>query len=391
MTTTLTKYRIESIDLLKGLVMVIMALDHTRDYFHWSAMQFDPTDPNYSTLPIFFTRFITHFCAPAFSFLAGMSAFMVGKRKSKAELSGFLLKRGIWLVFIEMTIVNFSWFFDVQFRNPALLVIWALGISMIVLSALIHLPRRAIFWFSLILIAGHNLLDNVHFQGNILWNIFHEPGGTPIDKDHFFFVGYPLIPWIAVMSLGYCFGTFYNAEYTQEKRRKLFNTIGFTALALFVVLRFTNVYGDARLFTYQDTLSQDLIVFFNPSKYPPSLLYLLMTLGVTLVFLANSENLKGKLVNFFSVFGRVPFFYYIIHIFAIHLAAMLYAQLTGYGAEKLILEGWITELPRMRGFGLALVWVYAIWIGIILLLYPFCKWFDSYKQAHKDKWWLSYL
>ena len=163
MTKTLTKYRIESIDLLKGLVMVIMALDHTRDYFHYSAMIFDPTDPAQSTLPIFFTRFITHFCAPAFSFLAGMSAFMVGRRKSKSELSGFLLKRGIWLVFIEMTIVNFSWFFDVQFRNPALLVIWALGISMIVLSALIHLPRKAVFWFSLILIAGHNLLDGVHF------------------------------------------------------------------------------------------------------------------------------------------------------------------------------------------------------------------------------------
>ncbi len=391
MTKKLTNYRIESIDLLKGLVMVIMALDHTRDYFHWSAMQFDPTDPAHSTLPIFFTRFITHFCAPAFSFLAGMSAFMVGRRKSKSELSGFLLKRGIWLVFIEMTIVNFSWFFDVQFRNPALLVIWALGISMIVLSALIYLPRKAIFWFSLILIAGHNLLDNVHFQGNLLWNIVHEPGGAPIDKDHFFFVAYPLIPWIAVMSMGYYFGGFYNADFSPEKRRKLFNTIGFSALVLFVLLRFTNVYGDAYLFTDQNTLAKDLIVFFNPSKYPPSFLYLLMTLGVTLVFLANSENWKGKLVNFFSVFGRVPFFYYIIHIFAIHLASMLYAEVTGYGAEKLILEGWITELPRMRGFGLPLVWVYTIWIAIILLLYPLCKWFDSYKQAHKDKWWLSYL
>ena len=391
MTTTITKYRIESIDLLKGLVMVIMALDHTRDYFHWSAMQFDPTDPAHSTLPIFFTRFITHFCAPTFSFLAGMSAFMVGKRKSKGELSGFLFKRGLWLVFIEMTIVNFSWFFDVQFRNPALLVIWALGISMIALSALIHLPRKAIFWFSLILIAGHNLLDGVHFQGNLLWNVLHEPGGAPIDKDHFFFVGYPIIPWIAVMSLGYYFGGFYNSNFSPEKRRKLFNTTGFSALAVFVLLRFTNVYGDSYLFKQQDTLSKDLIVFFNPSKYPPSLDYLLMTLGIALLFLANSENWKGKIVNFFSVFGRVPFFYYIIHIFVIHLAAMLYAQLTGYGADKLILEGWITELPRMRGYGLALLWVYVIWIGIILLLYPFCKWFDTYKQNNKDKWWLSYL
>ncbi len=391
MTTTLTKYRIESIDLLKGLVMVIMALDHTRDYFHWSAMQFDPTDAHHSTLPIFFTRFITHFCAPTFSFLAGMSAFMVGRRKSKSELSSFLLKRGLWLVFIELTIVNFSWFFDIQFRNPALLVIWALGISMIVLAALIYLPRKAIFWFSLILIAGHNLLDDVHFPGNVLWNIFHEPGGFSLANGYTFFVAYPLVPWIAVMSLGYYFGGFYNTEFSPEKRRKLFNTIGIGALVLFVLLRFTNIYGDAALFTQQDTLAKDLIVFFNPSKYPPSLDYLLMTLGVAFLFLANSENLKGKVVNFFTVFGRVPFFYYIIHIFAIHLAAMLYAQLSGYGADKLILEGWITELPRMRGFGLALIWVYGIWIAIILLLYPFCKWFDTYKQNNKDKWWLSYL
>lgn len=391
MTTTLTKYRIESIDLLKGLVMVIMALDHTRDYFHWSAMQFDPTDPAHTTLPIFFTRFITHFCAPTFSFLAGMSAFMVGKRKSKSELSGFLFKRGLWLVFIELTIVNFAWYFDVQFRNPGLLVIWALGISMIALAALIHLPRKAIFWFSIILIAGHNLLDNIHFQGNLLWNILHEPGGAPINKDYFFFVGYPIIPWIAVMSLGYYFGGFYNADYTPEKRRKLFNTIGFAALALFVFLRFTNIYGDSYLFTLQDSLSKDIIVFFNPSKYPPSLDYLLMTLGVALLFLANSENWKGKIVNFFSVFGRVPFFYYIIHIFAIHLAAMLYAQITAFGADKLILEGWINELPKMKGYGLALIWVYAVWVVIIAFLYPFCKWFDSYKQQHKEKWWLSYL
>lgn len=369
--------------------MVIMALDHTRDYFHWSAMFYDPTDPGHSTLPIFFTRFITHFCAPTFSFLAGMSAFMVGRRKSKSELSGFLLKRGLWLVFIEMTIVNFSWYFDVQFRSPGLLVIWSLGISMIVLAALIHLPRKAILWFSLILIAGHNLLDSIHFKGSLGWSILHEPGFFP--EDYSLFVAYPIIPWIAVMSLGYYFGAFYNVDFGNEKRRKLFNTLGISALALFVLLRFTNVYGDARLFTHYDTISKDLISFFNPSKYPPSLDYLLMTLGVALVFLVNSENWKGKLVNFFSVFGRVPFFYYIIHIYVIHLAAMLYAQVAGYGWNKLILEGWITELPRMHGYGLALVWVYVIWISIILLLYPLCKWFDIYKQNHKEKWWLSYL
>ncbi len=389
--TSLTKSRIESIDLLKGLVMVIMALDHTRDYFHYSAMFFDPTDPGYSTLPIFFTRFITHFCAPAFSFLAGMSAFMVGKRKSKSELSGFLFKRGLWLVFIEMTIVNFAWYFDVQFRSPGLLVIWSLGISMIVLAALIHLPRKAILWFCIILIAGHNLLDTVHFKGSMIWSILHQPEGFAITKNYLLFVLYPIVPWIAVMALGYYFGAFYNADFSPEKRRKLFNRLGFSALALFIILRLTNVYGDSYLFTHYDTLSKDLISFFNPSKYPPSLLFLLMTLGFTLVFLANSENLKGKVVNFFSVFGRVPFFYYIIHLYVIHLAAMLYAQLAGFSWDKVLLEGWITELPRMKGFGVSLIWVYVIWISIILLLYPVCKWFDNYKQSHKEKSWLSYL
>ncbi len=389
--TSLTKSRIESIDLLKGLVMVIMALDHTRDYFHYSAMFFDPTDPAHSTLPIFFTRFITHFCAPAFSFLAGMSAFMVGKRKSKTELSGFLFKRGLWLVFIEMTIVNFAWYFDVLFRSPGLLVIWSLGISMIVLAALIHLPRKAILLFCIILIAGHNLLDAVNFKGSMFWSILHQPAGFPITNDYLLFVGYPIIPWIAVMALGYYFGNFYNSDFTPEKRKKLFNSLGFSALALFIFLRFTNVYGDSSLFIQYDTLSKDLISFLNPSKYPPSLLYLLMTLGFTLVFLANSENLKGKVVNFFSVFGRVPFFYYIIHLYVIHIAAMLYAQLAGFSWDKVLLEGWITELPRMKGYGASITWVYVIWAIIILLLYPLCKKFDAYKQNHKENWWLSYL
>ena len=389
--TTTTQKRIQSIDLLKGLVMVVMALDHTRDYFHFSAFYFDPTDPAHATLPIFFTRFITHFCAPAFSFLAGMSAFMIGKRKSKAALASFLFKRGLWLVFIELTIVNFAWYFDVQFRNPGLLTIWALGISMLFLSALIYLPQKVILWFSIILIAGHNLLDTVHFKGNEFWSILHEFGMFPISKDYQFIVAYPIIPWIAVMSLGYYFGGFYNTDFSHEKRRKLLNTLGFSALALFIVLRLTNFYGDSNLFRNYNTLSQDLISFFNPSKYPPSLLYLLMTLGFTLVFLANAENLKGKAVNFFCTFGRVPFFYYIIHLYVIHLAAMGYAQLAGFGWDKVILEGWITELPRMKGYGVSLIWVYLIWASIILVLYPICKWFDNYKTNHKEKWWLSYL
>ncbi|MEK8179836.1 heparan-alpha-glucosaminide N-acetyltransferase domain-containing protein [Flavobacterium buctense] len=391
MIETITKQRIQSIDFLKGLVMIIMALDHVRDYFHYSAFFYDPTDPTQTSFPIFFTRFITHFCAPAFCFLAGTSAFMVGMRKSKSELSGFLLKRGIWLVFIEMTVVNFAWYFDVYFRSPGLLVIWSLGISMIVLAALIHLPRKAILAFSLLLIFGHNLLNTIHFEGNVFWAILHEFAFFKLTDSVEFVVGYPIIPWIAVMALGYYFGSFYDKSFEVVKRKKLFNLIGILAIITFIILRFTNLYGDPVLFKDYETITKDLISFFNPSKYPPSLLYLLMTLGTTLLILANTEKIKGKVVAFFSTFGRVPFFYYIIHIYLIHLIALLFAELSGFGWRIMILQDWVTESPSLKGYGFPLWVVYSVWILVIILLYPLCKKFDTYKQSHKEKWWLSYL
>jgi uncharacterized membrane protein len=390
-TLSLQTKRIESIDLLKGLVMIIMALDHVRDYFHFSAYYFDPADPVHSSLPLFFTRWITHFCAPGFSFLAGLSAFMVGRKKTKSELSAFLFKRGLWLVFIELTIVNFAWYFDVYFRTLNLIVIWALGISMIVLAALVHLPRKFILLFSCLLIFGHNLLDNIHYDGSLLWSILHEFHVFKLSDNVELFVGYPIVPWIAVMSLGYYFGSFYDKSYDSNKRKKIFNIIGVAAIVLFIVLRFINGYGDPFGWQHYDSFSKSLISFLNPAKYPPSLLYLLMTLGAVFLFLANAENLKGRLVNFFSTFGRVPFFYYILHLYLIHLTALLFAQLSGFGWHKLILSYWITESPGMKGYGFSLWVVYLVWIGIILLLYPLCKKFDKYKQSHKEKWWLSYL
>lgn len=389
--TSLTKPRIESIDLLKGLVMVVMALDHVRDYFHYSAFMFDPADPTQSTLPIFFTRWITHFCAPAFSFLAGLSAFMVGKRKSKTELSGFLLKRGLWLVFIEMTVVNFAWYFDIYFRSPGLLVIWSLGISMIVLAALIHLPRKLILLFSLLFIFGHNFLDNIHYDDNVLWALLHEFSVFKITEGVEFSVLYPVIPWIAVMALGYYFGSFYDNSFDSVKRKKAFNLIGVSGLILFIIIRFINNYGDPIPWKDDNTTTKDLISFLNPSKYPPSLLFLLMTLGATFIFLANADKLKGKMVDYFSTFGRVPFFYYILHIYLIHLVAILFAELSGFGWQIMILPDWVTEMPTLKGYGFPLWVVYAVWVGVIVLLYPFCKKFDKYKQAHKEKWWLSYL
>ncbi len=387
----LTKNRIESVDLLKGLVMVIMALDHTRDYFHYSANFFDPADPTQTTLPIFFTRWITHFCAPAFCFLAGLSAFFVGRKKPKRELSIFLVKRGLWLVFVELIIVDFGWYFDIQFRAFNLQVIWSLGVSMIVLAALIHLPRKYLLLISCLLIFGHNLLDNTHFGNNLFWSIIHEHNQYGFSTNGHFNVGYPLIPWIAVMSLGYCFGIFYDKSFDSVRRRRLFNIIGFSAIVLFIILRWANVYGNLTPWTHYDTFSKNLISFLNPTKYPPSLLYLLMTLGAALIFLANSENLKGKVVNFFCTFGRVPFYYYIIHLYLIHIVAMLFSQLSGFGWRLFILPNWIGRVPEMKGYGFPLWVVYLVWICIIALLYPICKQFDKYKQGHKEKWWLSYF
>ena len=390
--TSITKNRVASIDLLKGLVMVIMALDHVRDYFHCSAYVFDPTDPTQSTLPLFLTRFITHFCAPTFCFLAGTSAYMSGKRKTKNQLSIYLLQRGIWLVFVELFIVTFGWLFDFHFRLLNTQVIWSLGISMMFLAGLIHLPRKYILLFSLVIIGGHNLFDKIHYPENIIWSILHEPNDFIINKYLKFSVAFPIIPWVAVMSLGYYFGAFYDKSYDAQKRKKTFTLIGLVAISLFLVLRYTNLYGD--LIPYKDygSISKNIISFFNPSKYPPSLLYLLMTLGVAFLLLANIEKLNGKIVNFFSTFGRVPFFYYILHLYTIHLSAIVMYKLTGFGWKN-VLPAWGPDIvpSYMNGYGYSLWVVYAVWVGIILLVYPICLQFDKYKQAHKEKWWLGYL
>ena len=388
---TAAKYRIQSIDLLKGLVMVIMAIDHVRDYFHYSAYYFDPTDPALTTIPIFFTRFITNFCAPAFSFLAGLSAFMIGKRKTPNELSIFLIKRGLWLVFVEVVIMSFGWYFDLGFRSVNFAVIWVLGVSMILLAGLIHLPKKVILLFSLVLIFGHNLLDNIHFEGSILWTFLHERGPVLTTPDHIFRVGYAVIPWVAVMSFGYYFGSFYEKDYDPLKRKKLFNFIGITAIIFFVILRGINIYGNLLPWKDYNNLTQTTFSFLNLSKYPPSLSFLLVTLGGAFLFLANTEKLKGKVVNFFCVFGRVPFFFYIIHIYLIHFLALLTAEFTGFGWQKMILPALPFRVEALKGFGFNLIIVYLIWIFIIVLLYPLCKRFDKYKQAHKEKWWLSYL
>ena len=386
-----TTRRIESLDLLKGLVIIFMALDHTRDYFHHDSFMFDPTDPEKTNLALFFTRWITHYCAPVFSLLAGVSAYLVGRRKSKKELSYFLLKRGLWLVFIEFTIVGFGWSFNVDFNTFGLLVIWSLGISMIFLAGIIYLPLKYILIFSLLFIFGHNLLDYVSFQNNPLWSIIHERGRFEIFNGITVRIVYPIVPWIGVMSLGYYIGKFYDKTIDPKKRQFLFTMIGISTIVLFLIIRSVNLYGNPKHWESFGSLLQTMYSFLDPSKYPPSLSYLLMTLGPAFLFLGISEHVRGRLVRFVSVFGKVPFFFYIIHIYVIHVFAMLLVELTGFGWRTMILNGFVSLENQLKGYGVNLWYVYAVWIGIVLMLYPLCKKFSDYKLNHKEKKWLSYF
>src|SRR4030095_7518597 len=385
--------RIESIDLLRGVVMIIMALDHVRDYFHYDAFMYSPTDLSQTNVPLFFTRFITHYCAPVFVFLAGTSSCLHGVKKNKKQLSFYLLTRGMWLVFLEIFIVGLFRTFSYTYLN--LQVIWAIGISMIVLSVLIYLPRALILLSAILLIAAHDLLDTVHVAGNssaaVLWSILHDV--KHFTYGHFIiYVHYPVLPWIGAMAAGYYFGSLYSPGYVAVKRRKILFTLGIGAIALFILLRFTNWYGDPAQWSIQKNAAFSFLSFLNVGKYPPSLLYLLVTLGPALVFLALTEKpINNKWMSKIIIFGRVPMFYYLAHILLIHILATVCAVIAGYPGMIILRES-VNSTPALRGYGFSLAAVYEIWIGLVLLLYPLCKWFESYKRNQQTEyWWLSYL
>lgn len=390
-----TNKRILSIDLLRGLVMVIMALDHVRDYFHAGAFLYDPLDLEKTSTILFFTRWITHFCAPVFMFLAGTSAFLVGQRKTKKQLSAFLLKRGLWLVFLELVIVNFGWNFAITFPTMLFIVIWALGISMIVLAGLIHLPKKIILLIGILLVAGHNLLDSIHVPGNTLpafgWSLLHDPNFFTWQGKSLF-IGYPVLPWIGIMALGYCLGNLYTTGYDAAKRKRTLLLIGGSAIGLFILLRLTNVYGDAAHWSQQKSPFLTFLSFIKTSKYPPSLLYILMTLGPAMIFLAFTEKANNAVAKVFSVYGRVPMFYYILHIYLIHLTAMIASEFfTNVDWRTWLLNQPLWFNDGLKGYGFSLKIVYLVWLVIVIGLYPLCKWYDRYKANHKEKWWLSYL
>jgi uncharacterized membrane protein len=385
----LVSTRIESIDLLRGIVMIIMALDHVRDYFHADAFLFNPLDLQKTNVALFATRWITHLCAPVFVFLAGTSAFLVGSRKGKRELSSFLFKRGLWLLVLEFTVINFAWFFNINFELMALTVIWALGVSMIVLGVAIHLPFKVILALGVILVFGHNLFDSIHID-SVWWSLLHEQSGFQLG--HFFvYVGYPLLPWIGTMFLGYSFGSLYLPSVDAGQRKKLLLQLGTAATLLFIILRITDVYGEPYKWATQESGAFTLLSFMNVTKYPPSLLYLLITLGPSLIFLGLSENLKGKIAQYVISLGRVPMFYYIVHIAFVHFIALFAAKATGFDFSDMVFNTWVTDSPNLKGYGFSLGITYLVWIAVVLVLMPLCIWYDGYKIRNKEKWWLSYL
>lgn len=386
-TLVTNRSRIQSIDLLRGLVMIIMALDHVRDYFNTDSFMIDPTDLSKTNVALFATRWITHFCAPLFMFLSGTSAFLMGQKKTKRELSVFLLTRGLWLIFLELTIVGFGWSFQFDIHYFGLLVIWALGTSMIVLSGLVWLPFNAILLIGVIMVCTHNALDTVHVQGNTVsalgWKLLHEQGEGTLGGVHIF-VMYPILPWIGVMALGYCLGKLYATDFDAAKRKKTLKVLGLSVIVVFIALRFSNLYGDAALWSSQPRTAFTILSFLNTTKYPPSLLYLTMTLGPALLFLAYSENITNLFSNIIKIYGRVPMFYYLCHLYLIHLGAVVLSFVQGFKPSDF-------EKGIPPGYGVNLGMTYVVWLAVIIILYPLCKWYDKYKTGHRENKWLSYL
>ncbi|MGI8601269.1 MAG: DUF1624 domain-containing protein [Chitinophagaceae bacterium] len=388
--------RIQSIDLLRGLVMIIMALDHVRDYFHYDHfIGHDPLDFSTTTPILFLTRWITHFCAPVFVFLSGTSIFLYGsKRNSKKELSFFLLTRGLWLILVEILIITSVWDFRIINVFVALQVIWAIGISMVIMSVLIFLPFRVLLCLGLLIVFGHNLLDKITMSENdvpsFLWAAVHQFHIFNINDNMQVGLLYPFVPWLGVMILGFCLGKLFLPEVNSSYRKSFLRYAGAVAIILFMLLRLSKVYGDMHQWSQQKTSIFTILDFVNTTKYPPSLLYILMTIGPALIVLSFIEKSSNTVARKITVFGKVPFFYYILHLLLAHSLAWIAFFATGHTWNDLVFNFNSPDgsLPAGSGFPLSIV--YAVWAVVIFILYFPCKWYANYKAAHKQ-WWLSYL
>jgi len=380
--------RLESIDVVRGVIMILMALDHTRDFFGIPGQ--NPTDLANATAALFLTRWVTYFCAPVFFLLTGTGAYLAGRRRSPGELSRFLLTRGLWLIFLEVVLVRcFVYQFNVDYRLTMLLVLWALGWAMITLAVLVRLPVFLVTTFGVLMIAGHNLFDSVN-SASPLWSILHVPGFVLNTAEHVVFVAYPLIPWIGVTAVGYSLGQVYGWD--TERRRSFLLRLGLALIAAFLVIRGVNTYGDPAPWLQQKTALYTVLSFLNTTKYPPSLLFLLMTLGPALVFLWSVDRGTPRILRPALVIGKVPLFYYLLHFLLIRLLASATCYLRYRSAH------WMFESPDLAnypftappGWGYSLPVVFLAWAFVVVAMYLLCRWFAALKQRRSDAW-LSYL
>ncbi len=390
--------RVSSIDALRGAVMIVMALDHVREFFHVGAMSFSPTDLTQTTPILFFTRWITHFCLPVFMFAAGAGAFLFGQRShGLGQVSRFLWTRGLWFILLEFSVMQFAYNFNFSTRVMLLpAVLWIFGICMIPLAALIYLPVRWLAGLSVAVMLFHNCLDGIQAaqfgSGAWMWNLLHQPGVLTIGGRPVLMI-YPLLPWIAVMAAGFCFGQIFMME--AAERRRIMLWLGVALTIAFVVIRAVNIYGDPVSWAHQKSAVFTVLSFLNCTKYPASLDFLLMTLGPSFLLLRYLDQRTFHAANPLIVFGRVPMFYFILHFYLIHALAVVAACLRyGAGAAKFMFN----PLPSTGGprglfpsdFGYSLLVVYAVWILVVTMLYLPCRWFAKVKATRRD-WWLSYL
>lgn len=383
------KKRIESIDILRGAIMLIMAIDHCRDY-----LQLGHPDATIlaTTTPILFaSRWITHFCAPTFIFLSGISAYLAGTRRTKKQLFSFLISRGVWLILMEFLVINFAMTLDVGYHLFVFQVIAAIGASMILLGLLIWLPLPVIGIIGLLIFFGHNIFDYVDMGTtgkSFWWKLLVSSTGFSnyyqLTANRGIILAYALLPWTGVMLIGYVFGSIYKNSADAVKRKKTLIASGLLLLVLFFVLRYFNIYGDPAPWSAQKSTTLSIISFFNVSKYPCSLLYLCMTLGVSIIILSLTEIINNRFTRILLVYGNVPLFYYVLHWFLIRVINIITFPILGFSYNRII----AFDPPDNYGFSLG--YVYLFWLLIIVVLYLPCKWYTNYKRSH-SKWWLSYL
>jgi uncharacterized membrane protein len=376
-------------DVLRGTVIVLMVVDHVRWFL--SDARFDPTDPALTTPALFFTRWITHFCAPAFMVLAGMGAWLsLGRGRTRRGLAWYLVTRGAWLLVLEVTVARLGWQFNLDYGYTGLLVFWALGWSMIALAGLVLLPRAALATIACAMILGHNLLDRIEpasWGGAAwLWTLLHSPGLLQPWPGVSLFVLYPLVPWIGVMAAGYLLGPV--LELPSERRDRLLVRFGVTLTACFLALRLGNAYGDPAPWTEHGSWWRTALSVLNTTKYPASLQFLLMTLGPSIALLPQLDRIRGPVAEAVRTLGRVPLFFWLLHVPLIHLVA-LGLSLARYGE----VIPWLVKNPPVTppdGYGFGLPVVYIVTALVVLALYPACAWFARLKARRRSPW-LDYL